>query len=56
MTEDLYCTLNTTSLAKKAQQHLYFLWWLKKANLPPPILTTLYRGMIESILTSFLTI
>ncbi|KAI5106717.1 gastrula zinc finger protein XlCGF28.1-like [Silurus meridionalis] len=35
-----------------AQQHLYF---LKEAHLPPPILTTFYRGTIESILCSCIT-
>ncbi|KAK3559771.1 hypothetical protein QTP86_020726, partial [Hemibagrus guttatus] len=32
--------------------HFYFLWRLKKAHLPPPILTMFYRGTIES---SFIT-
>ncbi len=44
--EDLTWTTNTTSLSKKAQQCLYFLRRLKSASLPPPILTTFYRGTI----------
>lgn len=28
-------TLSTSSIAKKAQQHLYFLWRLRRAHLPP---------------------
>ncbi|KAI4872827.1 hypothetical protein NFI96_017541, partial [Prochilodus magdalenae] len=31
------------------------LTWLRKALLPPPILTTFYRGTIESILSSCIT-
>ncbi len=44
--EDLSWTTNNTSLSKKAQQCLYFLHRLKSASLPPPILTTFYRGTI----------
>ncbi len=56
ITEDLTWTTNTTSLSKKAQQRLHFLHWLKRASLPPPILTTFYRGTIESVLTSCITV
>lgn len=52
ISEDLTWTTNITSLSKKAQQRLYFLRRLKKASLPPPILTTFYRGTTESVLTS----
>ncbi len=38
------------------QQHLRFLRRLKRASLPPPILTTFYRGTIESVLTSCITV
>ncbi|KAK3560673.1 hypothetical protein QTP86_014520, partial [Hemibagrus guttatus] len=48
LTEDLTWSLNTTSISKKAQQRLYFLQILRKAHLPPPILTMFYRGTIES--------
>ncbi|KAI3360336.1 hypothetical protein L3Q82_014651 [Scortum barcoo] len=44
--EDLSWTLNTTSLAKKANQHLYFLCKLRKARAPAPIMCTFYRGTI----------
>ncbi len=54
--EDLTRTTNTTSLSKKAQQRLNFLRRLKRASLPPPILTTFYRGTIESVLTSCITV
>ncbi|KAL0174486.1 hypothetical protein M9458_030454, partial [Cirrhinus mrigala] len=56
ITEDLTWTTNTMSLSKKAQQHLHFLCRLKRASLPPPILTTFYRETIESVLTSCITV
>ncbi len=56
ITEDLTWTNNTTSLSKKAQQRLHFLRWLKRSSLSPPILTTFYRGTIESMLTSCITV
>ncbi len=40
ITENLTWTTNTMSLSKKAQQHLHFLPQMKRASLPPPILTT----------------
>ena len=52
ITENLTWSLNTNSIAKRAQQRLYFLRRLKKAHLPPPILTMFYRGTVESILSS----
>ncbi len=52
ITDDLTWTTNTMSLSKKAQQRLHFLRRLKRASLPPPILTTFYRGTIESVLTT----
>ncbi|KAK3540135.1 hypothetical protein QTP70_026882 [Hemibagrus guttatus] len=53
--QDLTGLLNTSSITKKAQQRLYFLQRLRKAHLPPLILTTFYRGTIESILSSCIT-
>ncbi|KAK3557675.1 hypothetical protein QTP70_033515 [Hemibagrus guttatus] len=53
--ENFNWSLNITSISKKAQQHLYFLRRLRKAHLPPPILTMFYRGTIESILSSCIT-
>ncbi|XP_051560757.1 uncharacterized protein LOC127445059 [Myxocyprinus asiaticus] len=55
LVENLTWSLNTSSITKKAQQRLYFLRRLRKAHLPPPILTTFYRGTIESILSSCIT-
>ncbi|KAK3528533.1 hypothetical protein QTP70_001736 [Hemibagrus guttatus] len=48
-------SLNTSSISKEAQQRLYFLRRLRKAHLPPPILTMFYRGTIESVLSSCIT-
>ncbi len=56
ITEDLSWTYNTAALAKKAQQRLYFLRKLRKARAPTPIMCTFYRGTIESILTSCITV
>ncbi|KAI5628809.1 gastrula zinc finger protein XlCGF28.1-like [Silurus asotus] len=55
LADNLTWSLNTNSITKKAQQHLYFLRRLWKAHLPPPILTMFYRGTIESILGSCIT-
>ncbi|KAK3551341.1 hypothetical protein QTP70_015022 [Hemibagrus guttatus] len=55
LVEDLTWSLNTSSITKKAQQCLYFLRRLRKAHLPPLILTTFYRGTIQSILSSCIT-
>ncbi|KAK3535371.1 hypothetical protein QTP70_011131 [Hemibagrus guttatus] len=55
MAEDLTWSLNTSSITKKDQQHLYFLRRLRKAHLPPPIVTTFDRGTIESTLSSCIT-
>ncbi|KAI4891767.1 hypothetical protein NFI96_002517 [Prochilodus magdalenae] len=55
LAEDLTWSLNTSTITKKAQQRLYFLRGLRKVHLPPPILTTFYRGTIKSILSSCIT-
>ncbi|KAK3543961.1 hypothetical protein QTP70_032184 [Hemibagrus guttatus] len=55
LVENFTWSLNTTSISKKAQQRLYFLRRLRKAHLPPPILTMFYRGVIESVLSSCIT-
>ncbi len=56
ITEDLSWTNNTAALAKKAQQRLYFLRKLRRARAPTPVICTFYRGTIESILTSCITV
>ncbi|KAK2902626.1 hypothetical protein Q8A73_012372 [Channa argus] len=54
--EDLSWTNNTPALAKKSQQRLYFLRKLRRTRAPAPIMYTFYRGTMESILTSCITV
>lgn len=54
--EDLSWFLDSSSLAKKGQQCLYFLSKLKKACLSPQVLVNFYRCTIESILTYCITV
>ena len=56
ITDDLTWTINTKSLVKKAQTRLHFLRRMRTADLPTSALTTFYRGAIESILTSSLSV
>ncbi|KAK3532003.1 hypothetical protein QTP86_003229 [Hemibagrus guttatus] len=56
LVENFTWSLNTSSISKKAQQRLYFLRSLRKAHLPPPILTMFYRGTIVSVLSSCITV
>ncbi|KAI5614754.1 gastrula zinc finger protein XlCGF28.1-like, partial [Silurus asotus] len=55
LADNLTWSLNTSSITKKAQQRLFFLRRLRKAHLPPPVLTMFYRGTIESIVSSCIT-
>ena len=56
ITDDLTWKNNTTALARKAQQHLYFIRKLKQAGASPPIMLSFYRGATESILSSCITL
>ena len=56
LSQDLKWELNISSLIKKAQQRMYFLWQLKKFNLPKTMMVHFYTAIIESILTSSITI
>lgn len=56
ITDNLSWSPHISSLAKKGQQRLHFLRRMKRASLPPPILQTFYRGTIESLLTSCISI
>ncbi|KAK3567826.1 hypothetical protein QTP86_027231 [Hemibagrus guttatus] len=53
--ENFNWSLNTSSISKKAQQHLYCLRRLRKAHFPNPILTVFYIWTIESVLSSCIT-
>ncbi|KAK3539679.1 hypothetical protein QTP70_011538 [Hemibagrus guttatus] len=55
LAENFTWSLNTTSITKKAQQCLYILRRLRKAHLPPAVLTGFYRWTIESVLSSCIT-
>ncbi|KAF7711365.1 hypothetical protein HF521_000376, partial [Silurus meridionalis] len=55
LVDNLTWSINTSSISKKAQQCLNFLRRLRKAHLPPTILTTFYRGTFKSILSSCIT-
>ncbi|KAK3546942.1 hypothetical protein QTP86_005332 [Hemibagrus guttatus] len=54
LAENFTWSLNT-SITKKAQQCVCFLRRLRKAHLPPPILTIFYRETIKSVLSSCIT-
>ncbi|XP_027131739.1 uncharacterized protein LOC113744876 [Larimichthys crocea] len=56
ITDNLTWSMNTASLVKRAQQRMYFLRKMRRAHLPPPILTTFYRSTIESILTNCISV
>ncbi|CAI5644746.1 unnamed protein product [Oreochromis niloticus] len=49
LVENLSWSLNTSSITKKAQQCHCFLRKLRKARLPPSIITTFYRGTMMSV-------
>ncbi|KAK3525736.1 hypothetical protein QTP70_007030 [Hemibagrus guttatus] len=56
ISEHLSWHQNASTLVRKAQQHLYFLRRLKKVHLSPKILSNIYRCIIESIMTSSITV
>ncbi|XP_061826589.1 uncharacterized protein [Nerophis lumbriciformis] len=56
ITDNITWSLHTGALVKRAQQRMHFLRRMKRAQLPPPILTTFYRGTIESLLTNSISV
>ncbi len=52
ISENLSMANNTATTVKRAQQRLYFIRLLKKARLRCQPLICVYRGLVESILTS----
>ncbi|KAI4901613.1 hypothetical protein NFI96_028146, partial [Prochilodus magdalenae] len=56
ISDDLTWTLNTTYVLKRAQQRLSFLRRLRKFGMSPRILSNFYSCIIESILTSCITV
>ena len=56
ISQDLKWWQNVSCITKKAQQRMYFLRQLKKFNLPKAMMVHFYTSIIESILTSSITI
>ncbi|KAK3548257.1 hypothetical protein QTP70_005823 [Hemibagrus guttatus] len=56
ITKELKWAQNISSLTKKAQQRMYFLWQLKTFLLPVKMLVNFYTAIIESVLTSSITV
>ena len=56
ISQDLKWGLNISILTKRAQQRMYFLRQLKKFSLPKTMMVHFYSAIIESILTSSMTI
>ncbi len=54
--QDLKWDNHIDSIAKKAQQRLYFLRQLRKFNLPQELLIQFYSAIIESVLCSSITV
>ena len=54
--QDLKWELNMSSLTKKTQQWVYFLRQLNKFNLSKTMMVHFYTAIIESILSSSITI
>ncbi|KAK3548591.1 hypothetical protein QTP70_014845 [Hemibagrus guttatus] len=56
ITKELKWEQNIRSLTKKAQQRMYFLRQVKKFLLPVKMLVNFYTAIIESVLTSSITV
>ncbi len=56
ISQDLKWDNHIDSIAKKAQQRLYFLRQLRKFNLPQELLKQFYSAIIESVLCSSITV
>ncbi|KAK3553454.1 hypothetical protein QTP70_003497 [Hemibagrus guttatus] len=56
ITKELKWEQNIRSLTKKAQQRMHFLRQLKKFLLPVKMLVNFYTAIIESVLTSSITV
>ena len=54
--QDLRWAENVSSTIKKAQQRMFFLRQLKKFNMPQKVMVEFYTAIIESILTSSITV
>eukprot|EP00061_Rhincodon_typus_P005989 g26152.t1 len=55
ITDNLSWTSHVDAMVKKAQQHLFFLRWLRKFGMSVRTLTNFHRYNIESILSGCIT-
>ncbi|KAK3513072.1 hypothetical protein QTP70_000961 [Hemibagrus guttatus] len=56
ISQDLKRDTHIDATIKKAQQRLYFLWQLRKFNLPQELLIQFYSAVIESVLCTSITV
>ena len=56
ITSDLTWSINCSEILKRAKQRMYFLRQLKTYNVNSSVLLNFYRSIIESILTSSITV
>ena len=56
ISQDLKWSSNIKSVIKKAQQRMFFLRQLRKLKLPKELLIQFYRGIIESVICSSITV
>ncbi len=56
ISQDLKWDIHIDSIARKAQQRLYFLRQLRKFNLPQELLKQFYSAIIESVLCTSITV
>lgn len=56
ISDNLIWSANTGAVVKKAHQPVNFMQRQGRGSLPPPFLTTSYRGTLESVLTSNITV
>ena len=56
VTNDLTWSINCSEILKRAKQRMYFLRQLKTYNVNSSVLLNFYRSIIESILTSSITV
>ena len=56
ITRDLKWDSNISSIIKRAQQRMYFLRQLRKFNLPQELMVRFYTAIIESVITTSITV
>lgn len=56
ITRDLQWDSNISSFTKRAQQRMYLLHQLKKFNLPQELMVQFYTVIVESVITTSITV